>query len=69
MSVDLVAERLNRGLSIRGAAEQIEVGVNVLRAAEAGGSVHPGNAKRIADFYGHKVTDIWPVETPKQEAA
>jgi lambda repressor-like predicted transcriptional regulator len=33
-----------------------------LERAERGDSVHPGTAKVIADFYGVKVTDIWPVE-------
>jgi transcriptional regulator with XRE-family HTH domain len=63
MTINLKAERLNRGLSLTAAAEQIEVPLNVLSRAEAGeGQPHPANAKKIADFYGHKVTDIWPLE-------
>jgi transcriptional regulator with XRE-family HTH domain len=59
----LKAERLNRGLSLSAAADEIGVPLNVLSRAEAGeGMPHPSNAKRIADFYGCQVTDIWPVE-------
>ena len=61
--IDLTAERLNRGLSLTAAAEQISVPLNVLSRAEAGeGRPHPANALKIADFYGYKVTDIWPVK-------
>lgn len=62
MSVNLTAERLNRGLSIRQAAKAIGVTAPTLQRAETGEGVHPGNALKIADFYDCKVTDIWPVE-------
>jgi lambda repressor-like predicted transcriptional regulator len=60
--VNLEEVRLNRGLSLRQAAEQIGIHRRTLDRAERGDSVHPGNAKLIADFYGVRVTDIWPVE-------
>lgn len=28
----------------------------------------PDSAKKIADFYGHRVTDIWPLDTRKAAA-
>ena len=62
MTVNLQAERLNRGLTIREAAEAAGVAPSVVARAENGQTLAPGNAKRIADFYGLKVTDIWPVE-------
>lgn len=63
MSVDLKAERLNRGLNLSEAAVEIRVPLNVLQRAESGGSTpQPRNAKAIADFYGYKVTDIWPLD-------
>lgn len=69
MTVKLREERLNRGLSLTAAAEKIEVPLNVLARAESGeGRPHPANAKLIADFYGYKVTDIWPLE-PQEAAA
>ncbi len=61
--IDLAAERLNRGLSLTAAAKEIDVPLNVLSRAEAGdGRPHPANAFKIADFYGYKVTDIWPLD-------
>lgn len=60
--MNIKGERLNRGLSIREAAEAMGVGKNVLLRAEIDGGTHPRHAKRIADFYGVRVTDIWPVE-------
>lgn len=62
MTINLTAERLNRGLSVRGLAEEIGVNAPIIQRAESGESIHPSNAKRIADFYGYKVTDIWPIE-------
>jgi transcriptional regulator with XRE-family HTH domain len=60
--IDLTAERLNRGLSLTAAADAMGVPMNVLsRAERREGLPHPVNAKQIADFYGYKVTDIWPV--------
>lgn len=65
MTVNLKAERLNRGLSLTGAADAAQVPLNVLARAEAGdGKPHPSNALKIADFYGHKVTEIWPLRLP-----
>lgn len=67
-SGDLRAMRLNRGLSSREAAEQMGIEHRVLLRAENGESTpHPGNAFKIAAFYGYKVTDVWPV--PQVERA
>lgn len=61
--VNLKAERLNRGLSAQGVADKIGVQKNVLLNAESGASVpRPATALKIADFYGYRVTDIWPVD-------
>lgn len=56
--------RLNAGLSLNAAADQLEVPKRLIVALEAGENVrpHPHNAKKLADFYGVKVTDIWPVD-------
>jgi transcriptional regulator with XRE-family HTH domain len=54
----LRAERLNRGLTLREAADQIGVPRETLRRLEAGEGAHPANAKRVADFYGVKATDL-----------
>ncbi len=62
MSINLVAERLNRGQSTRAAAEAIGVSRGTLERAERGERPQPELAKKIADHYGVKVTDIWPIE-------
>lgn len=62
--IHLVEQRINRGLSLRDAAAAIGVSANILQRAENGGPrPHPRHAKRVADFYGVQVTDIWPVPT------
>jgi len=60
--MNLIAERLNRGLSSRAAAKEIGVTQAILLGAENGARPQPRHAKAIADYYGVKVTDIWPLE-------
>lgn len=63
MRISLKAERLNRGLSAEDAAAQMGVEKATLLNAESGATTpRPANAKAIADFYGYKVTDIWPLD-------
>jgi ribosome-binding protein aMBF1 (putative translation factor) len=64
---NLRAARVNRGLSIPDLAAQLGLGRRVIERAESGQMPHPRNAKKIADFYGVQVTDIWPV-TERQAA-
>lgn len=60
--------RLNRGLSLREAGDLMGIESKILLRAELGTNTpHPGNAKKIADFYGYKVTDLWPL--PERESA
>lgn len=59
--MNLVAERLNRGLSPQDAATEIGIARGTLLRAEDGEPIRPAQAKQIADFYGCLVTDIWPV--------
>lgn len=68
-AVNLRAERLNRGLSVADAAEQIGVQKNILLNAENGSTPYPANAFKIASFYGYRVTDVWPVEESTGAAA
>jgi transcriptional regulator with XRE-family HTH domain len=60
--MNLTAERLNRGLSLAAAARVIGVHRNTLTALEAGARVHPESAKKIADYFGCKVTDLLPLD-------
>ncbi|MHB1950193.1 MAG: helix-turn-helix transcriptional regulator [Acidiferrobacteraceae bacterium] len=61
--MNIVAERVNRGLSQSDAAAEIGVSRGTLDRAERGLRIQTARAKRIADFYGVKVTDLWPVQT------
>lgn len=69
--MNLRGERLNKGLTSREAARAIGVTQAILLRAEDGLGVRPRHAKQIADFYGVKVTDIWPVDgnDPAEAAA
>jgi len=67
--MNLKAERLNRGLRVPEAAEKIGVAPHVLRTAEQGTLPRPAAAKLIADFYGVKVSDIWPIGEPDRAQA
>lgn len=62
--INLTVERLNRGYSINSLAEELGVHRNVITRLEAGESVHPSNAKKVADYFGVKVTDLMPVGEP-----
>lgn len=63
---DLRSARLNAGLSQRELAEEAGVPLVTIQNLEAArGGARPSNAKRLADYFGIKVTDLIPV----QEAA
>lgn len=67
--MNLTTERLNRGLSVAGAAAEIGIHRATLSALERGESVHPASAKRVADFFGCKVTDLMPLDESEPTAA
>jgi len=69
LRVDLEKERLNRGLSLSGMAAEIGIARNTLKSAAAGDPIHPASALKIAEFFGKKVTDIWPIEDTEAAAA
>lgn len=60
--IDLKAERLNRGLSLNALSAEVGLPKSTLARIEGGIPPRPETAKKIADFYGVKVTDIWPTE-------
>jgi predicted transcriptional regulator len=62
MHVWLKESRVNRGLSIAAAAIEMGVSRETLRRVEDGQRPEPATAKRIADFYEQRVTDLWPVQ-------
>jgi transcriptional regulator with XRE-family HTH domain len=59
---DLRTARLNAGLSQRALAEKVGVNLATIQGLEDGRAAHPQNAKKVADEFGVKVTDLIPVE-------
>lgn len=68
-TINLKAERLNRGYSLRQAQAATGVPEQSIRRAEAGESITPRYAYKLATHYGYKVTDIWPVDAPSPSPA
>ena len=58
----MAAKRLNKGYSIRGLARKLEVHEQSVRRFEQRIPIRPETAKTLADFYGVRVTDIYPVQ-------
>jgi DNA-binding XRE family transcriptional regulator len=62
VKVDLRSERLNQGLSLVDLADQIGVPKSTIARAEKGIMPRPETAFKIAQHFGYRVTDIWPVD-------
>lgn len=61
-AIDLRTVRIDRGIGLEEAAEEMGVHRSILARAESGeNKPHPKNAFKIASFYGYKVTEVWPV--------
>lgn len=60
-AIDIRSLRRNRGLLLKEVADVVEVTESAMSMYERGERT-PNNriAKRIADFYGYTVTDLWP---------
>lgn len=56
------ADYVNRGLTRRAFARELGIAEHSLRRYEAGLGIRPATAKKIADKYGLKVTDLLPIE-------
>ncbi len=67
--VRVISDRMNRGASQQELADLIGVSIDVVRNLEATGN-RPrwSNAKRVADFYGLRVTDFWPLDEQAEAA-
>lgn len=69
MSFDLTTARVNRGLSQRAAAKAIGVHPASIRSLERRETVHPATAKKVADFFDCKVTDLMPLDVAPTNGA
>jgi len=59
---DVRAAYLNEGMSRREFARLLDMSSDVIRRLEEGRGITPSNAKKIADHFGLKVTDLMPLE-------
>lgn len=61
---NFLADRLNDGETVSERAVRIGIARPTLDGIEANPSRRPAvvTAKKIADFYGVRVTDLWPLE-------
>jgi transcriptional regulator with XRE-family HTH domain len=68
--IDLRLARFHKGLSLAGAATAIGISDSYLSLIERRRAIPAAPiAKRVAEFYGHDVADVWPATTPDREAA
>lgn len=58
-NLTLLIRRLNAGLTMRQAAEEIGVSLTVYKNAEAGGTPRGHHAVKFADYYGVPVTELF----------
>lgn len=61
--------RVNSGFSKRGLALELSLDYRTLVRLEAGESVHPASAKKVADYFGVQVTDLMPLDAGSKAAA
>ena len=59
---DLRQARIDKGQTLAEASDEIGVGITVLLRAEKGAFPRPGNALRIADYYGVKPSQVWSLD-------
>ncbi len=62
-SFNVLAARLNKGLTQRELAAACDVSLTVVQRLEGGESASPRNAKKVADFFAVLVTDLMPIAT------
>ena len=60
---DLCSARLNAGLSARGLAAKTGVTPKTIALLERGERTHPATAKKVADYFQVKVTDLLDHDT------
>lgn len=69
MIKSLAAERMNRGLTQTAMGEALGVSPKTIANIENGSRPTPRIGKKIADLFGCKYTDLWPLEQAEKETA
>lgn len=54
----LSTARVNRGHTARSLAAEVGIDARTLLRLERGEAVHPAKAKKVADYFGVRVTDL-----------
>lgn len=54
--------RVDAGLSPNDLGAHLGISGNSIREAEKGANTHPRHKLQIADFFGLRPTDIWPID-------
>lgn len=62
MIESIAVERVNRGLTQSDLAEVIAVSPKTIANIEAGHRPSPRIGKKLADYFGCKYTDLWPID-------
>lgn len=57
---DFLAARLNAGLTQRELAKECGVSLTTIQRLEKGAAATPRNAKKVADYFGVRATDLLP---------
>ncbi len=65
----LIEYRLNKGLTPNQVAYMTGLTGPTIRLAEKGHIPSPRVQLALAEFYGERVVDLWPIETQKELAA
>lgn len=59
---NMLEARINEGLTQRELAAACKVSLTVVQRLEGGGTASPRTAKRVADHFKIRVTDLMPLE-------
>lgn len=59
--------RFERGVTIETVSSSTGLSRHTVMRLESGASPQAPTAKAMADFYGCKVTELWPVEPPEPD--
>jgi DNA-binding XRE family transcriptional regulator len=65
----LVRARWNAGLSQEALAEKVGISAETIRRIENGSRPQPATAKKLADYFEVKPTDLFDIERASDEAA
>lgn len=66
---ELRIARINKGMSIRGLARELDMPEQSIRRIEAGGGIRLDRAAKLAEYFDIKVTDLQVIRDELDRAA